>query len=53
MLANEAIASLDPVLSRKIHNTLLQEYSGTVTEVAHHLIPKEKMIINKIIHFKN
>ena len=53
MLADEATASLDPVLSRKIHETLLKGYPGTVIEVAHHLTPDEKTMFNKIIQFEN
>ena len=53
VLAGEATISLNPVLSRKIHNTFLQEYTRKVIELAHHLIPKEKTIFHKIIYFKN
>lgn len=53
VLADEATASLDPVLSRKIHETLLKEYPRTVIEVAHHLTPDEKTMFNKIIQFEN
>lgn len=53
MLADEETASLSPILSRKIHNTLFQKYPRTVTEVAHHLTPEEKTMFSKVIQFEN
>lgn len=50
ILADEATASLDPLLSKMVHDTL-KKYHGTVIEVAHHLTVEEKSIFNKIIDF--
>lgn len=52
ILADEATASLDPLLSKTIHDTL-KKYNGTLIEVAHHLTAEEKTIFNKIIDFRN
>lgn len=52
LLADEATASLDPDLSKKIHDTLLKDYSGTVIEVAHHLSDEERNMFNKVYSFK-
>lgn len=53
ILADEATASLDPVLAKQIHETLLKEYHGTIIEVAHHLTTEEKGMFNKVIQFGN
>ncbi|AJY62152.1 ATP-binding cassette domain-containing protein [Lactobacillus helveticus] len=53
ILADEATASLDPKLSKIIHDTLLKEYHGTLIEVAHHLTSEEKSMFNKVIDFNN
>ncbi|MCT0165112.1 ATP-binding cassette domain-containing protein [Lactobacillus helveticus] len=52
ILADEATASLDPLLSKTIHDTF-KKYNGTLIEVAHHLTAEEKTIFNKIIDFRN
>ena len=49
LLADEATSSLDTKLSRRIHATFLEEFSGTVIEVAHHISTDEASMFDRKI----
>lgn len=49
LLADEATSALDKDLAHKIHQTILQKYSGTVIEVAHYVAPEEQKIFDQVI----
>ena len=49
LLADEATSSLDPELSKKIHQTILCDFTGTVIEVAHHISPDEQALFDRVI----
>lgn len=49
LLADEATSSLDPELSKKIHQTILHDFTGTVIEVAHHISSEEQELFDRVI----
>lgn len=49
LLADEATSSLDQDLSMQIHQTILNNFNGTVIEVAHHITSKERAMFDQII----
>lgn len=49
LLADEATSSLDQGMSEKIHNAILNDFNGTVIEVAHKISENELEDFDKIV----
>ena len=49
MIADEATSALDQELSEKIHQTILEDFPGTVIEVAHKVSEKEKAKFTQVV----
>lgn len=49
LLADEATSALDPRLSSQIHQTILQNFPGTVIEVAHKISDEERAMFDRVV----
>lgn len=49
LIADEATSALDQELSEKIHQTILEDFPGTVIEVAHKVSEKEKAKFTQVV----
>ncbi|MCD5552760.1 ATP-binding cassette domain-containing protein, partial [Lactobacillus delbrueckii subsp. lactis] len=50
LLADEATSALDPRLSKQIHQTILQNFPGTVIEVAHKISDEEIAMFDRVVN---
>ncbi|MCI1974281.1 MAG: ABC transporter ATP-binding protein, partial [Lactobacillus sp.] len=50
LLADEATSSLDKDLSVQIHRTILQDFPGTVIEVAHKVTAEEQAMFDQVVN---
>lgn len=49
LIADEATSALDPALSKEIHETFINNFNGTVIEVAHKVSVEEQNLFDKVI----
>ncbi|MGO2722523.1 MAG: ATP-binding cassette domain-containing protein [Lactobacillus sp.] len=49
LIADEATSALDNALSKRIHQTILKDFKGTVIEVAHKVSDEERQWFTQVV----